>query len=119
MHIKQLETIGDRVKARRLAMDMSQTQLAIRLGYKSKSSIAKIETGNGDVPRNKLPQFAEALNCSMSYLTGWNELKTFDDEHSEKTPYDILCAKIGRLSPSDVDMVSDYVDFVLTKNKGN
>ena len=52
MHIKQLETIGDRVKARRLAMDMSQEDLAKALGYKSKSSIAKIETGNGDVPRS-------------------------------------------------------------------
>lgn len=111
--------IGENIRRMRKKRGLSQTQLAIKLGYKSKSSIAKIETGNGDVPRNKLPQFAEALNCSISYLTGWNELKTFDDEHSEETPYDILCAKIGRLSPSDVDMVSDYVDFVLTKNKGN
>lgn len=117
MHIKQLETIGDRVKARRLAMDMSQTQLAIKLGYKSKSSIAKIETGNGDVPRSKLPQFAEALNCSISYLTGWNELQSFDDEHSEKTPYDILCDKIGQLPPADLPTVSEYVEFMLNKHK--
>lgn len=110
--------IGENIRNMRKKRGLSQTQLAIKLGYKSKSSIAKIETGNGDVPRSKLPQFAEALNCSISYLTGWNELKTFDDEHNEKTPYDILCAKIGRLSPSDVDTVSEYVDFVLNKNKG-
>lgn len=110
--------IGDNIRAMRKKRGLSQTQLAIKLGYKSKSSIAKIETGNGDVPRSKLPQFAEALNCSISYLTGWNELQSFGDEHSEKTPYDILCDKIGRLSPSDVDTVSEYVDFVLNKNKG-
>lgn len=114
-----IETIGDRVKNRRLAMDMSQEDLARALGYKSKASIFKIENGTGDIPRSKLPRFASVLNCSISYLTGWNELKTFDDEHREKTPYDILCAKIGRLSPSDVDAVSEYVDFVLNKNKGN
>ena len=109
--------IGENIRRMRKKRGLSQTQLAIKLGYKSKSSIAKIETGNGDVPRNKLPQFAEALNCSISYLTGWNELKTFDDEHREKTPYDILCDKISSLSPSDLENVSDYIDFVINKRK--
>lgn len=109
--------IGENIKKMRKKRGLSQTQLAIKLGYKSKSSIAKIETGNGDVPRNKLPQFAEALNCSISYLTGWNELQTFDDEHREKTPYDILCDKISSLSPSDMENVSDYIDFVINKRK--
>ena len=109
--------IGENIRRMRKKRGLSQTQLAIKLGYKSKSSIAKIETGNGDVPRNKLPQFAEALNCSISYLTGWDELKTFDDEHKEKTPYDILCDKISSLSPSDMENVSDYIDFVINKRK--
>lgn len=109
--------IGENIRRMRKKRGLSQTQLAIKLGYKSKSSIAKIETGNGDVPRNKLPQFAEALNCSISYLTGWNELKTFDDEHREKTPYDVLCDKISSLSPSDMENVSDYIDFVINKRK--
>lgn len=109
--------IGENIRNMRKKRGLSQTQLAIKLGYKSKSSIAKIETGNGDVPRSKLPQFAEALNCSISYLTGWNELKTFDDEHREKTPYDILCDKISSLSPSDMENVSDYIDFVINKRK--
>ena len=109
--------IGENIRAMRKKRGLSQTQLAIKLGYKSKSSIAKIETGNGDVPRSKLPQFAEALNCSISYLTGWNELKTFDDEHIDKSLYDLLCDKIGRLSPSDMENVSDYIDFVINKRK--
>lgn len=112
-----IETIGDRVKARRLAMDMSQEDLARALGYKSKASIFKIENGVGDIPRSKLPKFASILNCSISYLTGWNELQTFDGEHKTETPYDILCNKIGQLSPSDLNSVSEYVDFMLTKNK--
>ena len=109
--------IGENIKRMRKKRGLSQTQLAIKLGYKSKSSIAKIETGNGDVPRNKLPQFAEALNCSISYLTGWKELQTFDDEHNEKTPYDILCDKIGQLPLADLPTVSEYVDFMLNKHK--
>lgn len=109
--------IGENIRKMRKKRGISQTQLANKLGYKSKSSIAKIENGNGDIPRSKLPQFAAALNCSISYLTGWNELQTFDDEHKVETPYDILCNKIGQLPPSDLNAVSEYVDFMLTKNK--
>ena len=46
-----------------------------------------------------------------------NELKTFDDEHIDKSLYDLLCDKIGRLSPSDMENVSDYIDFVINKRK--
>lgn len=112
-----LETTGDRVKARRLAMDMSQEDLAKALGYKSKASIFKIENGTGDIPKNKLPKFASVLNCSISYLTGWKELQAFDEEHKGSNQHDVLCDKIGQLPPSDLNILSEYVDFMLNKHK--
>lgn len=38
-------TIGQRVKIRREELGMSQEELATKVGYKSKSSINKIELG--------------------------------------------------------------------------
>ena len=38
-------TIGDRIKARRDELGMSQEELAHKIGYKSKTSINKIELG--------------------------------------------------------------------------
>ena len=35
--------IGDKIKAQRLAMGLTQEELAARMGYKSKSTINKIE----------------------------------------------------------------------------
>lgn len=38
-------TIGERIKFKREELDISQDELARRLGYKSRSSINKIELG--------------------------------------------------------------------------
>ena len=41
--------IGKRIKARREELGMTQEELAARLGYKSKTTIAKIENGTNDI----------------------------------------------------------------------
>lgn len=38
-------TIGEKIAQRRTELGMSQMQLAIKIGYKSRSSINKIELG--------------------------------------------------------------------------
>ena len=42
-------TLGDRIRLRREELRMSQEELATRLGYKSRSTIAKIESGENDL----------------------------------------------------------------------
>ena len=42
-------TLGDKIKFRREELQMSQEELANRLGYKSRSTIAKIESGENDL----------------------------------------------------------------------
>ena len=42
--------IGDKIKAQRLAMGLTQEELAARMGYKSKSTINKIELNINDIP---------------------------------------------------------------------
>ena len=61
-------TIGEKIARRRTELGMSQMQLAIKTGYKSRSSINKIELGNNDIPRNKIPLFARALNVDTSFF---------------------------------------------------
>ncbi len=61
----------NRIKLRREELNMSQDELAQKLGYKSRSSINKIELGKSDIPQSKIPAFADALNTTPAYLTGW------------------------------------------------
>lgn len=63
----------DRIKARREALGMSQDELAKRLGYKSRSTIARIEAGGIDITQSKIASFAEALQLSPGYLMGWED----------------------------------------------
>ncbi len=54
----------------REARGMTQEQLAAKMGYKSKSTIAKIESGVNDIPQSKIKAFANALSVSISDLMG-------------------------------------------------
>ena len=65
--------MATRIKERRLAMDYTQEELASKLGYKTKSSINKIELGIQELPQRKIVAFAKALDTTPAYLMGWEE----------------------------------------------
>ena len=60
----------DRIKERREALGLTQLELALRMGYTDRSTIAKIESGTNDVNHKKLEAFAAALQTTVSYLLG-------------------------------------------------
>lgn len=62
-----------RIRARREELGLSQEELAARMGYKSKSSINKIEMGINDIPQSKVIAFARALETSTAYLMGCDD----------------------------------------------
>lgn len=65
--------IGDRIRIRREELNMSQDELAKKLGYKSRSSINKIEKDGRGLPQPKIKAIADALNTTPSYIMGWDE----------------------------------------------
>ena len=64
---------ADIIKKRREELKLSQDELATKLGYKSRSSINKIELGLSDIPFSKIPLFAKALEIEPEVLMGWEE----------------------------------------------
>lgn len=66
-------TIGERIKARRVELGLSQRALAAKMGYKNHTAITYVESGNTDLPHSRIKQFADALGVSMGYLMGWEE----------------------------------------------
>lgn len=65
--------IGKRIKARREYLNITQEELANRLGYKNKSTIAKIENGTNDIVQSKVKEFAAALDTTIAYLMDWED----------------------------------------------
>ena len=54
--------LSSRIRQRREQLGLSQEELAARMGYRSKSSITKLEKGINDLPRAKLEELAAALD---------------------------------------------------------
>ena len=61
---------GDIIRALREKQGMSQEALALRLGYRDRSSIAKIETGKVDLSQSKLTELSEIFGVTVHYLMG-------------------------------------------------
>lgn len=70
-----MSTVGNNILNRRKSLGMTQEELAKKMGYKSKSTINKIELGINDIPQSKIAKFAEVLETTPAYLMGWEEEK--------------------------------------------
>lgn len=120
-------TIGDRIRTRREELGLTQKELAERLGYKTKSSITKIEAGDNNLPITKVAKIAKALEVTESYLMGWEDSaivpadghtdayylnpetakvaqKVFDDPN-----YRILFDAAADSAPEDILMVAEML----------
>ena len=64
--------LHENIRARRIALNMTQQELAQKMGYKSTSTIAKIESGENDIPQAKIAAFAKALSTTPAELMGFN-----------------------------------------------
>jgi transcriptional regulator with XRE-family HTH domain len=60
---------------RRTELGITQDELARMLGYKTRSSVNKIERGINDVPRWKVEEFARALQTTPAELMGWGVVR--------------------------------------------
>lgn len=65
--------IGNRIKQRRLQLNMSQANLAEKLGLRNRSTITRYEQGEKTFKQSQIRALAEALNTTPSYLMGWDE----------------------------------------------
>lgn len=76
-----MSTIGNRIRNRREELGLSQDELGKRLGYKSRSSINKIELDQRNLTQSKIKAIADALETTPFYIMGWDEPdQKFDEE---------------------------------------
>lgn len=73
-----MSTVGENILQMRKRLGWTQEELATKMGYKSKSTINKIELGINDIPQSKIVKFADVLGTTPAHLMGWND----DDENS-------------------------------------
>ena len=86
--------LHENIRARRVALNMTQQELAKKLGYKSTSTIAKIESGENDIPQAKVAAFAAALDTTPAELMGLQIITIGPDE-----PDDTVTVTIAKDKP--------------------
>ena len=62
-----MKTIGERIKERREQLQLSQEELALKLGYKSRSTINKIEMDSRNLKQSKIKAIADALETTPTF----------------------------------------------------
>ena len=72
-------TIYERIKYLRESFNMSQQELAEKVGYKDKSAISKVERGDRDINQSMIMKYAAVFGVSPSYILYGNE---FENENS-------------------------------------
>lgn len=117
-------TIGERIAARRIELGMSQEELAKKLGYKSRSSVNKIEMGDNQLPQKKIVALAYALDTTPDYIMGWQKIESMEYglrcefRHKEdcEIANDILNT-INQLTREEAQAVLDFAKFQLAQDK--
>ena len=61
-------TVGQRIREKRIELGLSQTDLALRMGYSGKSSVCAAEICGDNITTTKVEKFAKALGVSVKYL---------------------------------------------------
>jgi transcriptional regulator with XRE-family HTH domain len=116
--------IGNRVRLLREELRMSQDELATRLGYKSRSSINKIELGQRNLTQSKIKALADALDTTPAYIMGWTDpLGVVDpDQLAEIIMTDaVMTAHIQTLNGLTQDhrcQVYDLIDLLHNREDG-
>lgn len=79
-------SVGQNIRKAREEKQMTQDELAKRMGYKSRSTIARIESGDNDVSQSKLKKFSEILDVSISFLLDGDDPTNPASESDEPSP---------------------------------
>lgn len=85
-----MRTIGERIRLRREELHLSQEELAKKLGYKSRSSINKIELDSRNLTQSKIKAIADALETTPSYIMGWEEESSTSEKIEPNMDYYLL-----------------------------
>lgn len=107
-----MSIFSERLRELRKARGLTQSELALMLGYTSKSTICKIEKDDRNVPLSKVKEFAAKLEVDPAYLMGWDG----EAEHREPMPnaearYKRFFSQLNEIGQRKaIDYIKDLLD---------
>lgn len=99
-------TVGERIRNRRIELNLSQEELAAKAGYCAKPAISRLEHSGNDISMKQIKRLSVALECSMAYLMGWEGNA---DEDQSKEPVNNSYVNTADI-PKAVDLYNKYIN---------
>lgn len=112
-------TNGERIKHFRIKKGLTQDELAQLVGYKSRSSINKIELDKQELVQSSIVAFSKALDVTPLELLGLKDEvnKTVKSHPRSDDEWTALEEKMLMLSKSDIKKAIDYVDKLIAEHE--
>lgn len=112
-------TVGERIKQRRLELGLTQEELALKLGCKSRSSVNKVELSN-DLTLKTVRAYASALGVDVTYLMGWQPSEDKYSHINTAAVADLMLEPsnkelieiINEMSPSQKEELLHYAHYL-------
>lgn len=104
-----MDILAERIKEARLARQLSQEDLANKVGYTSRASINKIEKGKVDVPRSKVEAIAQALHVSPAWLLGLSDRRDVMVISDKMTP---LLMEAQDATPDQIAQAARFLAYL-------
>ena len=108
-----MNTLGNRIRQRRIELKLTQEELGKMVGYTSRTTVNKVELGISLPNQPKIELFAKALNTTPSYLMGWTD--NYNDNINKENQE--LFNLIQQLTDDEVKELSSFVDYLISKRK--
>lgn len=112
-------SVGQNIRKAREEKQMTQDELAKRMGYKSRSTIARIENGDNDVSQSKLKKFSEILDVSIRFLLDGSDSPVPADAR-ERPATNIPVYKIPVLGKvvagTPIDAIENITNYIRVTN---
>lgn len=103
------------IKTLREELGLSQDELAKQTGYTSRSSIAKIEKGEVDLPQSKIALFALALHTTPGTLMGLTQADLAPASNSANTP--LIMSYYNSLNSAGKKIATEHVRLLTLDSK--
>lgn len=104
--------IGERIKYRREQLELTQEELARKIGYKSKTSINKIELGVQNLKQSKIKAIADALQTTPGYIMGWEGIDE-REKYMKAIRIETYMEKFAKLNEANKEAIETMTEVML------
>lgn len=118
-------TVGERIKELRTNLGLTQEELAKMIGYKSRATVNKIESGEREITQSMIVKFANALHVTPSIIMGWEdlpqkqegEIEKIVSEATKREDLKIFFTQVAEMSEEDFEKARRVIEAFVFDDK--